>query len=154
MKILQNPWIVGVLAVAAVAVVYYQISQPRSRSRGAAEPAPTAPTPGAAPAPNAQRSTPNQPKAGPQPEAGIDRNYLQTHLPNWVDSPTRDPFQVITPQEAAAASPVQQWKLKAIWRQAEKSLAAINKGVYGEGDMIEGYKIVAIEDGQVWFQGA
>lgn len=154
MKPLQNPWIVGALAVVAVGVACYQFVPSRWLSRPAAQPAPAEPMPAHAPAPSAPASTVSKSKTGVQPEASIDRSYFQSRLPNWVDSPARDPFQALTPQEAAAASPVQQWKLKAIWRQAERNLAAINKGVYAEGDVIEGYKLVAIEDGQVWFQGA
>ena len=46
------------------------------------------------------------------------------------------------------------WKLKAIWRQTGSRLAAINKSIYAEGDLIgEGYRIQAIESDRVWFQG-
>src|ERR1051326_863221 len=127
MKPLQTPWIVGVLAAAAVGVVCYQFVPSRWLSRPAAQPAPTAPTTAHAPAPSAPAPTVSQSRTGVQPEASIDRSYFQSRLPNWVDSPARDPFQALTPQEAAAASPVQQWKLKAIWRQAERNPAAIQK---------------------------
>jgi hypothetical protein len=48
---------------------------------------------------------------------------------------------------------VSHWKLKSIWRQTGSQLAAINKGVYSEGDVIEGYRIEQIDGDQVWFQG-
>src|SRR5438094_9260454 len=153
MKLLENPWVVGVLAVAAVGVVGYQLF-PQFRPKRApqvAEPPPTVPTPKpSAPA----AGTPSSAKTSAAPEMGIDRSYFQSKSPTYVEAPPRDPFQLVsTPGVAAAASPVQQWQLKAIWRQGENRLAAINKGIYSEGDQIEGYRLERIEDGQVWFQG-
>jgi hypothetical protein len=45
------------------------------------------------------------------------------------------------------------WKLKGIWRQTGGRVAAINNGVYSEGDSIDGYKIEKIDGDQIWFQG-
>ena len=70
----------------------------------------------------------------------------------------RDPFQLIgapsrTKRDPSIPSPVLSWKLKAIWRQTGGSLAAINNGVFAEGQDIQGYKLERIEGDRVWFQG-
>jgi hypothetical protein len=168
MKVMSNPWIVGGLCVIAAGVVGYQFLAPRSPGGTATAPngpalvpaaSPASPTPGALaqrasdPGRATARTTPGT-NATP-PATLIDRSYVQSHLAQWMESPPRDPF-LFSPAGkpgSAAASPVSQWKLKALWRQTGSRLAAINNGVYAEGDLIQGYKIERIESDRVWFQG-
>jgi hypothetical protein len=159
MKLLNDPRVVGSLVLVAAIVVAYQTFHPQWRRAPAAKgqppaPAPTIPAsvnePASAPAPAAKTDL-------PVPEAGIDHNYAEARIGEWIASPRRDPFLLAVDlparRVADSPSPVAQWKLKAIWRQTGHHLAAINQGIYGEGDVIQGYKIVRIEDDQVWFQG-
>ena len=167
MKLMGNPWIVGALCVVAVGVVGYQFLPPRSSvgsataSNGSAlvpAAAPASPPPAAAasdPARATARTTPGT--NAPSSATLIEVSYVQSHFTQWVESPARDPFLFSPPipPEAAVAvvSPVSHWKLKAIWRQTGNRLAAINQGIFAEGDVIEGYRIEQIDSDQVWFAG-
>ena len=168
MRVMDNPWIVGGLCVIAVGLVGYQFLPARMLGGKATSPngqalipaaSPASPTPGAP----AQRAsdpgrTDNRPALGTNAAPSItliDLTYVQSHLAKWAESLERDPFRLSPPGKPApgAVSPVSHWKLKAIWRQTGSGLAAINKDVYAEGDVIEGYKIEQIESDRVWFQG-
>lgn len=159
MKVLDNPWVVGGLCLIAAGVVGYQFLPPRPRGtpapNGSAAPAPAA-------APAARPAGPGQAVAGTAPGANvnlpatlIDLSYVQSRLPQWLESPPRDPFRLSPAANPATApvSPLSHWKLKAIWRQTGSQLAAINKRIYAVGDVIEGYRIEQIEIDRVWFQG-
>ena len=163
MKLLGNPWIVGGLCVIAAGVVGYQVLTPRSRA--GASPAPPA---GVSPAPTASvppAFAPRPSTLSPQlsttstqataPTTLIDRVYVRSHLAQWLEAPKRDPFLMATVGERGAVpgSPVSQWKLRAIWRQTGSRLAVINKGVYAEGDLIEGYRLEKVENDGVWLRG-
>ncbi|HXP61694.1 MAG TPA: hypothetical protein VN829_14455 [Dongiaceae bacterium] len=165
MKLLRNPIVTGLLVLAAVVMVFYQVVMPqwqRSHPRPSvsvtalAQDLARPPAPKAAPAssPAVHAETPVL------PDAGINSNYAQAHFSNWVESPRRDPFYLLgvgtqAKRKAAddAPSPVKQWRLEAIWDQTGSRLAAINQQVYGVGDEVQGYKIVSIEAGEVWFDG-
>jgi hypothetical protein len=171
-KFLRNPWVSGALAVAAVAVVIFQVLGPQSRSR---RPAPSNPQPPAtaAPPPVAAKSAPiaSQPAPPPAPvpsrpaledtnktpEPLLDRAYLDRHFAGWVNAPRRDPFLLVTPvvQKSVAPtnSPVRLWKVRALWNQTGGLLAVINNKVYSVGDEIHGYRIERIEGDEVWFAG-
>jgi hypothetical protein len=178
MKLLGNPWIVGGLCVIAVGLVGYQVLAPRSPGGKATAPNRPALVTAASPARSApgvlaaRASDPGRAAARTAPGTNatppatlIDRTYVQSHLAQWVASPSRDPFQLLSPSGKPApvakpapvpVSPVSRWKLKAVWQQSGSRLAAINTGVYAEGDVIkgyEGYRIEQIESDQVWFQG-
>ena len=171
MKLLGNPWGVGLLCVIAVAVVGYQFLPPRSGA--GVSPVPPLGV-SAAPAPPSVTPVPSVPatsalstQAATRTAAGtnaappatpIDRAYVQSHFAQWLQAPQRDPFLLVTaakPSAAAAVlvSPVIHWKLNSIWRQTGSRLAVINNAIYAEGDVIEGYKIEQIESDRVWFQG-
>ncbi|PWU18454.1 MAG: hypothetical protein C5B50_09025 [Verrucomicrobia bacterium] len=165
MNLLRNPIVVGGLVVIALGIVGYQIFQPRwpgSRANSSA-PSPMAQVaaqpvapPVAAPA---QRPAAHPPTNPPLVErginGGIDKDYVRTHLDEWMNTPTHDPFVVLSTNSAGVLqqSPVVNWHLKAVWRQTGGRLAAINHGIYKEGDLIEGYTVERIEADQVWFQG-
>ncbi len=155
----RNPYVVGVLVIIALGVVGYQIFQPRwPGSRPVA--APVAPPTSPAVAFTPPAPVPDARPAAPVVERGvsnrIETSYVQQHLKEWIDAPQRDPFLITTPAGSGgkgAVSPITQWQLKAIWRQTGGRLAAINRGIYKEGDVVEGYTLTQIEADQVWFQG-
>ena len=160
MRALNNPWVVGALAATAIGMVGYQILQASGKRPGplpAALPA-RAVTPAPKPSgtsPTAGSTIPEEAKVAPQ-LTNVDANYFEAHITKWTESPQRDPFHLLTVkpiQKSAVLSPVPTWKLKAIWQQAGKPLVVIDRKVYREGDLIEGYRIVSIDDAQVWFQG-
>jgi hypothetical protein len=160
MKLLGNPWIVSGLCVIAAGLAAYQILAPQ-RSRGtAAAPnssalvpasSPASPAPGALPQ---KASEPGRVAARTPPATLIDLTYVQSHLAQWLESPLRDPFLLSSAGKpaSAAASRVNHWKLNAIWWQTGSRLAAINQGVYAEGDLIDGCRIVQIDSDRVWLQ--
>jgi hypothetical protein len=162
MKLLGNPWVVGGLCVIAAGIAGYQFlwpSQPGA-PRGpvpawAASPANPPPAAPAGKTSGSGRAAARTAAAtnGAAPVTLIETNYVLSHLDEWTETPRRDPFLFFSARKPGAASPVTKWKLKAIWRQTGSRLAAINKGVYAEGDQIEGYRIEAIESDRVWFQG-
>ncbi len=90
------------------------------------------------------------------PETPIDLDKVQASLPQWLDAPQRDPFQLTEPAVVAAApvySPVSQLKLNAVWRQTGGSAAVINGRLVAQGDTIEGLVLERIEADRVWLKG-
>ena len=156
MKMFRNPWVAGAVGILAVVVVLYVVLLPHiRRTRGSRASASAAGTTGAKGASSVDAPPP---KTVPPPAMEIDRKYVQAHYPGWISGPVHDPFQMFgAPIQLvsgpAVPSPVLSWKLKAIWRQTGGSIAAINNGVYTEGDDIQGYKVDRIEGDRVWFQG-
>jgi hypothetical protein len=138
MKLLRNPVVVGILALAAVVMVLYQVFGDkvfRVRRLFTSKPA-TATT------------------------ASALAVLVEQRFKSWVSAPLRDPFLLLVPGVREPSllneetnSPVPTWKLKAIWNQTGSRLAVINRGVYREGDEIQGYRILKIEGDEVWFQG-
>jgi len=148
MKIFSNPWMVGLLAAAAVACVAYQTFRPRWQKTPpvAADNQPFALVAQAAasPAPAAPR------QAAPAPVSAIDSRYLESHLSKWTDAPRRDPF--FPTKLAAVAAPLKPMKLKAVWRQDGVGMVAIDRGIYRLGDAIDGWTISTINDSEVWLE--
>ena len=162
MKIFQNPWVGGGLAAVALAVVFYVVFLPRlwpakrtqtQQSRAMAMT-------------NALKGATSvvapPPRTVPPPPMAIDRNYAQTRFASWIDAPPRDPFLIVSASTSTGPpaktqleiSPVAMMKLKGIWRQTGGNLAAIDRGLYSEGDQIvAGYKLDRIDGEQVWIQG-
>jgi hypothetical protein len=135
MKILRNPWVVGVLSLLAVVVVFYQTSHSRWQSGLSAE-------------------APPQSQGTVQPDADIDQHYAESHLAGWAESPGRDPFLLVTLKAGTGAvTPVSRWKLQAIWSQTGGRVAVINQHIHSEGDVIDGYKIERIDTDRVWLDG-
>jgi hypothetical protein len=163
-KALRSPWVSGGLVTVALAFVAYQVlsgSRGRARTYEAEVPSPAAPAPAAqaSAVPNAGSQQAAATKARqPSSSGGIDRKYVSLHLTNWTEGVRRDPFLLYAPphQTAATNAPSQlaKWKLKAIWRQTGSRVAALNNAIYREGDSIEGYKIIRIEDEVIWLQNA
>jgi hypothetical protein len=160
MKVLNNPWVVGALAVAAVAVVGYQVFPARWRQVRTVERQPAATASTSPLETGAPLSVQAPPCPGPAalPAISIDCNYAQEHLAEWASAPRRDPFLLVQSVRsrsfsAITNSPVTHWKLKGIWRQTGGCLATINNRVYAEGDKLEGYTIHRIDADQVWLEG-
>jgi len=174
MKLLRNPVVVGLLAVVALGVVLYQVMGAKLfRGR------PSAPKPSVAAAlpaaPNRAASAPNpgtkaagsgtsqkQPSFAtvPLPRQGVDASAIEDGFKTWVAAPRRDPFWLLAPIvekpgsfESETNSPVATWTLNAIMNQTDSRLAVIMDQVYRVGDVIQGYKLVRIEQDEVWFQG-
>lgn len=154
MRILRNPWVVGVLSILALVVVYHQTfpspsqtgvrpqAQPQNQRTVQAEPSP---------GPTSQATSL---KGSIQPDADIDQHYAESHLAGWAESPGRDPFLLVTLKAGTGAvTPVSRWKLQAIWSQTGGRVAVINQHIHSEGDVIDGYKIERIDTDRVWLNG-
>ena len=157
MKLFQNPLVVGGLAVAAAALVFWNVIGPMW-SRRAAAPAPNVsvalPTPALTPSPAPKPAAlPPPPIAKIEPGERIDTNRL-----GWTgkSAPQRDPFQVVTNeagQQRVHPSAMDVLSLGAVWRQTGGDFAVINGRVVATGDAIEGFKIEDIEQNLVWVRG-
>ena len=165
MRFFRNPIVTGILALVAVAMVFYRFVLPYLSSNG-----PQTIVPDSAPAANsaqaravaaatalrAQMAEPAGTWQGPT----IDRDYVEGRFAKWVAVPKRDPFLLLgvdpkdkEMQELLEPSPIAKWKLNAIWDQTGSRLAVINNSVHQVGDEIAGFKILRIESDEVWFQG-
>jgi hypothetical protein len=150
MKIPAKNWIIALLAVAAVVVMAWQTLHPH-RSNAAAPI-------GTKPLPTPLANTPAKPAPAVSPEASvqvtaIDRAYVEAHLAGWLDEPQHDPFFKVKPvAPPPQTNRLSQFTLKAIWRQSGVSMAAINHGVYRAGDLVEGCKILSMDDSRVWLE--
>lgn len=161
MKFLRNPIVTGILALVAVVVVLYQVmgSNIHFHLGGTAARVVQTIAPALLPPPPALVQTNQVATNNSAPDVAIDRGYLEARFAKWVTSPLRDPFLLFATdkeklkEDVEFASPISKWKLNGIWDQTGGKLAVINKTVHQVGDEIEGYKIVKIEGGEVWFQG-
>ena len=160
MKALNDPWVVGALAISAIAMVGYQLVQAKGARPRPLRPAVSTPVSGAA------ASVSGAPyRSGLITAEGtnmavrltnVDTSYFEARITSWAESPQRDPFHLLSGKpvlKVAAPSPVPTWKLNAIWQQAGKPLVVIHRKVYHEGEEIGRYKIARIDEAQVWFQG-
>lgn len=179
MKLLQNPVVVGSLAVVALALVFrnalapiWQRAAHRPTATRAEQPAPVESTANVLPTTPATPEVvvPNRPRLDRiQPEASIDLAQV-----GWKanGTPRRDPFQInpatITNLARLYPPAGDLFSLKAIWRQTGSSLAVINGRVLNVGDAITAlvhsktagepdanlkFQIQSIEDSSVWLEG-
>lgn len=157
----QKNIVVGLLAVLALGTVTWTLLGSMSGRRRGPRPTPTpAAAAAASPAAPAIPNTP-APTTSPDtptvlvPDQPIDLPTVRTQYSRWVDSPARDPFQIVLPTAPKAEGPRAQdiLSLRAIWRQSGGRLAVINNLVLGEGDRIAGFSIERIEANQVWVRG-
>ncbi len=175
MKFLRNPYVVGILAVAALLLVFRNSVGPlwqkwMAQRKAANAPASSAP---AAPAPVAEPNT----AASPQPKAktpALERPVkIDLGEVGWKvnGAPRRDPFQAYDSVNVTNRLYPAAWEvlsLSAIWRQTGSSLAVINHKVVSEGDSIIGatnralligkehvltFTIEKIDGDHVWVQG-
>lgn len=160
MKILRNPYVVGVLVVAAVVMVSWRAIEPwwKKRLAPARKPqqvAVPAPTPAPKPVIAESKPTVKPPSDVPKvvPDASVDLQQIQMNVAQWVGSPRRDPFQ-LTARASGTNQPARELlTLQATWRQTDRSLAVINGRIVGEGDVILGFRIESIAGDFVWVQG-
>src|ERR1051325_5237964 len=166
MKLLQNPYVVGALALVAAAFVYFNVVAPtlkRNVPAAAPPPAVSVGVPAAATAPKNTETKPADPASASaqrkiEPAASIDLNQV-----GWAfnGSPRRDPCQVNTRRTLDTNRPpsaTELLTLKAIWRQTGSNLAVVFKksgggAILGEGESILGFQIDTIGSDSVWMHG-
>lgn len=155
-KLLNNPVVIGCVAVVAVACVLFTVRKRLNRFvrpvatavknqvLTPAEPAPAVASPAIAVDPGMVRP--------------IDRAYARSRVPRWIDSPSRDPFSkhpmqiAVAPAAGPTNAPVP-LKVTAIWHQTGKRLAVINSQLVTEGDKVFDYVIDRIENTVVLVRG-
>ncbi|HNQ91108.1 MAG TPA: hypothetical protein PKM73_21040 [Verrucomicrobiota bacterium] len=95
-------------------------------------------------------------RLGVAPPTPIDRVAVQNRWLSWLNAPARDPFLWVkaqTAKEVAEVSPAQYLKLSATWLQTGSRLAVIDQRIYGEGDVVKGFKILRIGASEVLLEG-
>jgi hypothetical protein len=140
--------VLGVVVIGGVAAWYLWPASPTKKT------AAPAPAPGPAPAAAAVAGSTNAPAASHLPP--VDRTSLESRWLGWVRAPLRDPFLLIPPpppKEAVPVTPASSLQLSALWLQSGSRLAVINQAVCGEGDTIQGFKILRIDPDKVLVQG-
>lgn len=170
MKALRNPWVVGLMATAAVGVMVGNLFWPAiQRWRATRASMATAAT-----AQAASTSPLGTPQAGAVPaeasaaEAAVssshvrpdstsmDRPLIRRQVLRWLQASTRDPFVAIRmagrdhPKGPPASDNLQ---VSAILRQTGSQLAIINQALVSEGDKVAGYVLERIEGDGVWVRG-
>jgi hypothetical protein len=153
MKLLSNPWIVALMGVVAMIVFVSQTIHFHWPHFHGSRPAPSASAPAPPTSPvrvNAANS------AAHEPAPAIDRAFLESHLAAWMNAPVRDPFLQLDPvvpvSTNALLHQLNHLRLKAVWRQNGITRAAINRGIYGLGDEVEGCTVTRIDDNGVWLE--
>ena len=165
MKLLNNPIVVGILAVLALALVFMNVVWPMLRKAPQRASQPVAPTPSlTTPYTSAIRATDQardlvkdlsanasaadaalaMATTAPAPAPSsvtLESERQRTNLPRWTGTPLRDPFQVRHLRGDASATnayppAMQLLTLGGIWRQTGGALAVINKRVFSEGDTL------------------
>jgi hypothetical protein len=157
MKLIGNPWIVGLLGLGAVVVVVFNTFHPH----GPQMPTPATGRPSSTVVINSLPAMPGSVEsaavAAPLPTANIDLDYVRLHLIDWLSVTQRDPFFLAKATAAMVSTnaPVRlasQLHLKAIWRQDGVAMAAIDDGIYRLGDNVEGRKVERITYNGVWLE--
>ena len=154
MKILNNPYAVGALALAAIALVsrnalvplWHRLMPPKPPQQ-VSVPAPVPSRP--APIMEAKEAA----KPAVVPDAEIDVQQIQMDLARWLESPRRDPFQLTAYARGTNQPARELLTLKATWLQTGKHLAVINGTIVGEGDTVHGFRIESIAADFVWVLG-
>ncbi|PYI83711.1 MAG: hypothetical protein DME26_14525, partial [Verrucomicrobia bacterium] len=174
MNLLKNRLVVGLLAVAALAVVFKSalwpiLSRSRTSARRSSPPALVSTAVAASRESAAESSFPRS--AGRSaalsrdaatmsqttPPSAVDSSVAQTNSPRWTGYPQRDPFQIRregTKRPGTFQSAMETLTLNAILRQSGSTLAVINNRLVNEGDMIQGFRIENIGAERVWVFGA
>jgi hypothetical protein len=166
MKLLQNPIVVGLLVVVALALVFRSSFAPlRERFRARkTQTVPVSPPPFVVENPPV---TTNTSLATNPPQREVVAWKRVEVQPEFTKMPRRDPFQYIplpdsyrivaatnVPSLAAPVKTAQEMlALKAIWLQTGSQLAVINGKIVGEGSSISDYKVEKIEQDRVWVSG-
>ena len=150
MNLLRNPWMTGALVFVALLLVL--VRTPGIFNRATAGAAATF-----ASVVQETLATPAPIKSATNVSTAIEKTQVESLLAQWINAPHRDPFHAATVAtrqiSEPSASPLAKWKLKGVWTQTGGRTAAINDGVYGEGDRIGDYQLERIDEAQVWLRG-
>ena len=153
MKLLQNPWVVGAMALAGLGVLAFNVGGPLykkyARSRPSAPKAAAASVPAAPTLPVA--NSPAVPVA-----SDLDQAHFAARMRDWVQTPPTDPFtpppapRPDAPQGPTAASVL---KLQGTWRQTGSMVAVINRQAVIAGETVDGFTVQRIEADRVLVVG-
>jgi len=140
-KLLNKPWVVGLLASIAVALVAYE---------GLGLSARAASVQPAMPAEDVLVADPAAPAA-----ENASQNLAAVEM--FVASGSRDPFaarpiSVSATEKPAESAAMETLKLNAIWLQGADSFVAINGEVFRAGDAIAGASIESVTREGAWLQ--
>lgn len=159
----QKNIVVAALALCAVGFVVWTIVNAGGGRRRYTRPTPAPgsdPKAQASAAPPAAAGTLDAAKAAAPgvplvPVKSIDFQIVHAQYGRWVESPARDPFQVVLAAGPRSEGPraADILSLRAIWRQSGGRLAVINSQVLAEGDRIAGFSVEKIDANQVWVRG-
>lgn len=153
MKLLQNPWVVGAMALAGFGVLAFNVGGPLykkyARNRPSAPRAAAASLPATAAIPVAENP------AAPVPSA-LDHAHFTARMRDWVETPPTDPFtpppapRPDAPKGPTAASVL---KLQGTWRQTGSMVAVINRQAVIAGEVVDGFTVQRIETDRVLVVG-
>jgi hypothetical protein len=135
MRALRNPYVIGVLVAAALALGYFRFRAPKHVAEAPPE------------------AKPERPKIV-GPEASMELDKL-----GWTLSPAREPFRATAPVTVDTVSDDKTepapdvLNLKAVWLQESGGWAVINGKVLGEGDTILDFRVEKILADAVLVQG-
>lgn len=160
MKLLQNPWAVGLLGLAGLAVLGFNLGGPIYRKRAAQKAAPAAarPLPSSAtePAGSPPPAAASLSVAAPAGASQIDRAHFVGRMENWMVAPPTDPFTVPpapAPELPKGPTAAEVLKLQGTWRQTGGFVAVINRSALVEGEAVEGFTVHRIEADRVLVTG-
>lgn len=153
-EFLRNKWVVGLLALAAVAVLAMQFwpkhSRPDVVATGTSSPKTVAPAT-AAPNPTGRAAPPpatNAVVAADVPERSADRDFLTERFEVWRNMVGRDPFERPAVASTNTAPEIEyatnRLSLTTLWLQTGSRLAVVNGAILAEGDDILDYTVESI----------
>jgi len=163
-NILNNPWVVGGLCVAALVIVFVRVVFPLWGNSVQAMPA-SSQTASNMEQVIAMLEATTETKKGKRAaeEAGT---HLTQELVGWVDSFQRDPFRPppAQPTKKKILTQVSRFKklpepassrlqLQAVSMQGSQRIAVINREVVLEGDRVEEFFVLQIQADGVWVKG-
>jgi hypothetical protein len=166
MKPLQNPIVVGVLVVAALALIFRNSFGPlRERFRTKQTQAVSTSPPAFVVESQTNAASAASETNAPEREVGWRR--LETNHVNFLALPKRDPFQFVPLPDsyrivALSNAPSLTDKVKtaqemlalnAVWMQTGSQLAVLNGQIVTAGSSILDYKVEKIEQDKVWVNG-
>ena len=160
-QLLNNPWVVGGLCVAAIITVYLRLFDTKSRpvpsppvEQAQVRDIPTSPPP--------ETTVVQEPPPGGEPDEG--------HLPimgEWIETVVRDPFQKSGKSGLAGRNPLQgpsgdpgalppdrPFRLHAIFVDDTHRVAVINNTFVRVGDEVLGFRVSRIKQDRVLLQNA
>jgi len=159
MKALRNPMVVGLLAAGAFAYAAWTVASPflkkSSRSKATTTQRSTPASKTKSTATTTAKSTPETPPTPAMALPPLDLAAIQSRLPQWIESPARDPFEANRNLRTQPTGPRadQLLSLKAVWRQTGGNLAVLNNQLLTVGAEIAGFTLERIEADAVWVRG-